>query len=220
MQTVYEFGTLALRVQNMDGEPWVAAADLAKLAGGFDAAAFCRKLSPDQRRKAPAATKSGRQQLLLVNEIGARTLFADHVTDAVKWLFHTVFPAARAGLSSPAVPSSGRGSLLYAKGDVVRCEAGHPVAAILANVGVDDLLVLSSYQLEPAYATRPDWCQCGAFIPWWKGTAVVPGQCRVPGCRGPAPSRGARLCRMHYRLQLSGRPLDSILKTGRPPKKG
>lgn len=104
----FRFGAQVVRVHPIDGEPWFAAADLARLCGEREAGAFIRKLPAEWRRKIPTGTTAGTQMMHAVNEAAMRQLFAER-HEALRWLIATVrrhaCPAAMGRCSTPPAAS-------------------------------------------------------------------------------------------------------------------
>lgn len=95
----FNYGSIAVRVVVIDGEPWFVLADLCKvldIRNGRDVAA---RLADDQKGVDLIDTLGGRQQMTIVNESGMyEVVFRSDKPEAVtfrRWVTGTVLPEVR-----------------------------------------------------------------------------------------------------------------------------
>lgn len=98
-QPDFFFGEHEVRVVLRDGEPWFVASDVAQALGYRDAANAARNLADHQRGTHKMSTRSGEQQITVINESGLyRLVLRSRKPEAEKfsdWVTGEVLPSIR-----------------------------------------------------------------------------------------------------------------------------
>lgn len=119
LPTKHDFDGRAIRVVELDGEPWFIATDAARELGHRDAEKLTRTLDDDEKGTHTVGTPGGQQTLSVISEAGlyraivqrrATSEVSDEVRERIarfqRFVFHDVLPAIRrtGGYTLPAAP--------------------------------------------------------------------------------------------------------------------
>lgn len=165
----FDFNGQAVRVVELDGEPWFVASDVAKILGYESSYYLTRGLDEDEKGAHIVGTPGGDQEMTIISESGLYSAILRSRVDGAKafkrWITREVIPAIRktGSYGAPALPELSPGDWARLvlqeetekKEALAQLEAAQPaVEYVKQYVGNDDAVTVEAWGAQYGL-TRP-----------------------------------------------------------------
>ena len=95
----FTYKNSALRIVEIDSQPWFVASDIAKILGYRDAHNMIRRMDPDEKGTHSVSTPGGTQEMTTINESGLYNAILGSKIEGARefkrWVTHEVLPSIR-----------------------------------------------------------------------------------------------------------------------------